>query len=174
MKSHTFWLSETPAIAGSKNWDAAITRVCTWAWVKDKINRKKMLVLNTHFDHIGQQARLESAKLIRKTINSIAGSNAVLLMGDFNSSKQQPPVLELINKTKYKTNLFDTNEQSVQKHYGPAGTFNAFGNKEINDDAIDYIFTTKHFRVLQHATLSQSWQGRFSSDHFPVMAVLSW
>ena len=29
LESQTFWLSETPSVAGSKSWDAAITRIVT-------------------------------------------------------------------------------------------------------------------------------------------------
>jgi endonuclease/exonuclease/phosphatase family metal-dependent hydrolase len=66
----------------------------------------------------------------------------------------------------------DSKKVSKQPHYGPTGTFNAFGPKEIDDEPIDFIFIHNGIRVLQHATLSQSWKGRFSSDHFPVFAVL--
>jgi endonuclease/exonuclease/phosphatase family metal-dependent hydrolase len=66
MESSTFWLSLTPDVPGSKSWDAAITRIVTWAKFKDAISKKIFYVFNTHFDHIGKEARRESAKLLKQ------------------------------------------------------------------------------------------------------------
>ena len=64
LQSETFWLSETPTVAGSKGWDAAITRIVTWAKFRDKKTKKIFFHFNTHFDHMGPIARRESAKMI--------------------------------------------------------------------------------------------------------------
>jgi endonuclease/exonuclease/phosphatase family metal-dependent hydrolase len=69
--------------------------------------------------------------------------------------------------------LIDTKEISQKPHYGPTGTFNAFQSKERDDDPIDYIFLKGKWKVLTHATISQTWGGRFASDHFSVMARIS-
>ena len=68
--------------------------------------------------------------------------------------------------------LTDSKAVSLTGHYGPQGTFNAFGPKEVDDSPIDYIFLKGNWKVLQHAALSQTWGGLFSSDHFPVFARL--
>jgi endonuclease/exonuclease/phosphatase family metal-dependent hydrolase len=62
-KSETFWLSETPEKV-SVGWDASMERICTWAELTCKSNNRKIIVYNTHFDHIGKEARLNSVKLI--------------------------------------------------------------------------------------------------------------
>lgn len=171
LNSGTFWLSQAPDIPGSKNWDAALTRICTWAKLKNKSNGETFLVFNTHFDHVGKVARSESGHLIVHYIDSIARSQPAILMGDLNSTPKEEAVQAILDPANI-CKLVDSKSVSVEKHYGPDGTFNAFKNKETSDDPIDYIFVTSHFRVLKHATLSQSWQGRFSSDHFPVFARL--
>lgn len=172
LESKTFWLSETPTVAGSKSWDAAITRIVTWAKFKDIKTNKTFFVFNTHFDHIGKVARRESAKILLKKINEIAGKNLVIVTGDFNAKPTDEPIEVLLNAAD-PLKLTDTKSISLQPHYGPTGTFNVFGAKEINDEPIDYIFIKNGFKVLKHATLSQTWQGRFSSDHFPVFATLA-
>jgi endonuclease/exonuclease/phosphatase family metal-dependent hydrolase len=68
--------------------------------------------------------------------------------------------------------LTDSKAVSITPHYGPIGTFNGFGPKEKDNQPIDYIFLKGRWRVKKHATLSQTWEGRFASDHFAVMAVL--
>jgi endonuclease/exonuclease/phosphatase family metal-dependent hydrolase len=172
LESSTFWLSLTPAIPGSKSWDAAITRIVTWAKFRDAKTKRTFFVFNTHFDHIGKEARKESARLIKQSVKEIAGSNPVIIMGDFNSKPSDDPI-KLLTDPADKDRLIDTKSISVTPHYGPQGTFNAFTSKETDNEPIDFIFIKGKWKVLQHATISQTWGGRFSSDHFPVFAKLS-
>ena len=169
--SSTFWLSLTPEVPGSKSWDAAITRVVTWAKFRDRNTRKIFFVFNTHFDHIGKIARQESAKMILRTVDSIRGKSPCIVTGDFNSFPEDDPIKILVDKTN-PISLSDTKPLSQTGHYGPEGTFTGFGPKEANNNPIDYIFIKGNWVVEKHATLSQTWGGRFSSDHFPVMARL--
>ena len=170
--SSTFWLSLTPEIAGSKSWDAAITRIVTWAKFKDVASKKTFFVFNTHFDHIGKEARRESAKLLKQKVKEIVGNNPVIVMGDFNSKPSDEPIKVLIDAND-PGKFIDTKAISITPHYGPQGTFNAFTSKETDNEPIDFIFLKGKWKVLQHATLSQTWGGRFSSDHFPVFTKLS-
>lgn len=167
----TFWLSQTPDVAGSKSWDAAITRLVTWARFKDKKTGKEFYAFNTHFDHRGQEARRESARMLLERIHQIAGTMPVVLTGDFNAKPTDEPIKILTNTTAL-IYVKDAKALSRQPHYGPVGTFNAFGPKEVDNEPIDYIFIRNDVQVLRHATLSQTWQGRFSSDHFPVLATV--
>jgi len=172
LDSSTFWLSLTPEIPGSKSWDAAITRIVTWAKFTDLKTRKTFFVFNTHFDHIGKEARRESARLFRQKVKGIAGNSPVVITGDFNSKPSDDPIKILTDSTD-KDKFIDTKALSLTPHYGPQGTFNAFTSKETDNEPIDFIFIKGKWKVLQHATLSQTWGGRFSSDHFPVFAKLS-
>ncbi len=171
LNSSTFWLSQHPDSVGVKGWDAALPRIVTWATFTDRKTGKQFFVFNTHFDHMGEVARKESAKLILQKVNEIAGKVPCIITGDFNAQPQEEPIKILVDKN-HPDHLIDTKEISLQPHYGPEGSFNAFQQKEIHDHPIDHIFIKGKFRVLQHATLSESWQGRFSSDHFPVFAKL--
>ena len=173
LKSETFWLSQTPEVPGSKSWDAAITRVVTWAQMKDRKSGKIFYAFNTHFDHMGKVARAESARLLLQKVKSIAGKSPVVVTGDFNAVPSDEPIMVVVDKSNA-DRLIDTKEVSTTAHYGPTGTFTGFKAKETTNDPIDYIFIKNGFKVLKHATLSQSWQGRFSSDHYPVLAVLQW
>lgn len=172
MQSQTFWLSQTPDVPGSKSWDAAITRVVTWARFKDKKTGTEFFAFNTHFDHRGQEARKESARMLLDRIHKIAGNMPVVLTGDFNAQPADEPIKILTDPTAL-MQVKDTKALSRQPHYGPTGTFNGFGPKEVNNEPIDYIFIRNDVRVLRHATLSQTWQGLFSSDHFPVFATVA-
>jgi len=170
--SSTFWLSLTPETPGSRSWDAAITRIVTWAKFTDVRSKKTFFVFNTHFDHIGQEARRESAKLIKQKVKDIAGVNPVIITGDFNAHPSDEPIKILVDEND-PNKFIDTKAVSTTPHYGPQGTFNGFASKERDNEPIDFIFIKGKWKVLQHATLSQTWGGRFSSDHFPVFAKLS-
>lgn len=171
LKSETFWLSETPTQPGSKSWDAAITRIVTWAQFREKKSGKIFFAFNTHFDHIGQVARKKSAEILLNKVNEIAGRTPAVITGDFNAQPTDEPIRVILDPG---NNLRLTNSMEISStpHYGPSGTFNAFGAKEIHDAPIDYIFLKNKWKVLKHATISQTWQGRFASDHFAVFAVL--
>jgi endonuclease/exonuclease/phosphatase family metal-dependent hydrolase len=171
LQTQTFWLSEQPTVPGSKGWDAAITRIVTWARFKDRKTKKEFFAFNTHFDHMGKIARRESAKLLLKKIKEIAGNHPVVVTGDFNSKPSDEPI-QIIVDDQNPDKLTDTKKICLKPHYGPDGTFNGFQSKELDNKPIDYIFIKNGFKVLKHATLSQTWEGRFSSDHFPVFAII--
>lgn len=171
LQTKTFWLSETPDVPGSKSWDAAITRIVTWIKFRDRKTKKIFFAFNTHFDHIGQVARRESAKILLQKVKEIAGSTPALVTGDFNAKPSDEPVQVIMDPTN-PLHLTDSRQVSLKPHYGPDGTFNGFGQKEKDNEPIDHIFLKGKWKVLNHATLSQTWQGRFASDHFAVMAGL--
>lgn len=171
LSNDMFWLSETTTVAGSKGWDAAITRIVTWAKFKDKRSKKIFFAFNTHFDHMGKTARRESAKLVLQKVKEIAGSTAAVITGDFNAEPADEPIRVIVDKNN-PLRLTDSKELSQTAHYGPTGTFTGFQNKERNDEPIDYIFLKGNWNVLSHATISQTWGGRFASDHFSVTAEL--
>ena len=70
LKTNTFWLSETPEKV-SVGWDASMERICTYALFENVTSKKQFYVFNTHFDHRGMQARVNSAELIYKKIKEI-------------------------------------------------------------------------------------------------------
>ena len=79
LDSNTFWLSQYPDSVGFIGWDGACTRIATWAKLKDKSNGKIFMAINTHFDHVGVEARREGALLIIKRIKEIVGDRQDLV-----------------------------------------------------------------------------------------------
>jgi endonuclease/exonuclease/phosphatase family metal-dependent hydrolase len=171
LSSGMYWLSLTPDVAGSKGWDAALPRIVTWGRFRDRKTKKMFVAFNTHFDHMGKEARRQSAHMVLEKVKAIAGNAPVVFTGDFNAQPTDEPIMIILNKED-PLHLLDSKELSKAPHYGPIGTFNAFKNREIYDQPIDYIFVTKQWTVLTHATISETWEGRFASDHFAVLATL--
>ncbi len=170
--SGTFWLSPTPDTPG-KGWDAAYPRIASWARLKDRKSKRELLVVNTHFDHVGEVARLESARQIRRWIAEHRKRNdAVILLGDFNAPTESPAYRAIVDITGDGTALYDASGMSDSPHFGPRGTFNAFKIEQVPDWPIDHIFVGDDVKVLRHATLTQQYGGRLPSDHYPVLADL--
>ncbi len=160
----TFWLSETPNEI-SKGWDAACNRVCTFALFEDLKSKKSFWVFNTHLDHIGEVARTKGIELILSKIEAVNIQKLpVIFMGDFNSEPNENRIIAL------KKIMKDSRELSVEKPFGPFGTFNNFQYNEPATKQIDYIFLSKNsfFIVNKYAVLTDSKNLRFPSDHFPV------
>jgi endonuclease/exonuclease/phosphatase family metal-dependent hydrolase len=91
LASGHFWLSEHPEQPGIRSWDSAITRMVTWAKLRDRKRDRAFLWLNTHWDHVGAQSRIESAKLIRRWLTVHATNTPVIVTGDFNSHEDALP-----------------------------------------------------------------------------------
>lgn len=166
LESNTFWLSDTPD-KPSKGWDAALPRVATWAKLEDRLTGKVFFVFNSHFDHMGQKAREESARLLIRKVKELCSGATAIIMGDFNAKPEETPVQLFLQA------WTDCKPASITPHFGPDATFNGFGPSEIEGMRIDYIFrNTPAVQVLKHATISQTWGGRFASDHHAVYALL--
>ncbi|MBI9042090.1 endonuclease/exonuclease/phosphatase family protein [Lutibacter sp.] len=168
IETATFWLSETPDEI-SKGWDAAYNRVCSYALLKDKKTKYKIWVFNTHLDHIGEEARTKGIELIMTKIKTLNTNNyPVIFMGDFNSD---PATERIINLKKI---MNECREVSIEKPFGPSGTFNGFKHNEPVTQLIDYIFISKNNKIVvdKYAILSDSKDLKYPSDHLPVFVKL--
>jgi endonuclease/exonuclease/phosphatase family metal-dependent hydrolase len=178
VSSGTFWLSLTPDKPGSKGWDAALPRVCTWAHVRSRHSgRGDFLAASTHFDHRGQQARLESAKVIREQLAQIQKakkiSGGLILMGDFNCTERDAPYAALLGKDEKAATTpawIDAYHADKIVREGPNSTWNGF--KEIvPGQRIDFIFCLG-LRPQRHEIIDARIGDRFLSDHLPVLLVV--
>jgi endonuclease/exonuclease/phosphatase family metal-dependent hydrolase len=168
LKSGDFWLSPTPEKPGP-GWDARLNRICSWLQLEDLKTKKKFFFFNTHFDHQGMEARRQSAKLILEKMKTLAGNNPVILTGDFNGDHTSEWYQALANSNQ----VTDTYKLAANP-YVNNGSFNNFGHNLQHNSIIDHIFITKPLKVEKWGVLTDSYHGKYPSDHFPVMTVLSW
>jgi len=165
LKAATFWLSETPK-KPSIGWDAALNRITTVGVFTMVNSNKKMVVYNSHFDHIGKKARENSVNVILNHIKENNFSkNAIVVMGDFNAVPTDTPI-KLLSK-----NLDDSfNAFPVKK---PLGTFNAFELNSKLIKRIDYIFT-KNIDVVEYKHIHKKLPNRlWPSDHLPIFISIN-
>lgn len=163
--SGTFWLSPTPDVTGSVGWDAALTRVCTWATLRERSSERSLTVWNVHLDHRGQEARRRSAELVAQRLATQPGPHVVL--GDFNAGEGSPPLQAL-----HAAGLRDT-FRDLHPDARAVGTFHAFGGK-TDGDKIDYLLASPGLVSERAAILSAPGpNGRWPSDHHGVVATLA-
>jgi endonuclease/exonuclease/phosphatase family metal-dependent hydrolase len=172
LQQGTFWLSETPDLAGSRSWDAALPRIVTWGRLRDRRSGAAFYLFNTHFDHRGETARRESAGLLLRKVAEIAGrAGPVIVTGDFNATPDSDPyrVLTSPGPPGEHSGLVDALLASERPHHGPTSSWNAFKAIEAGR-RIDFVLVRPPVAVLQHGILSDTFDGRFPSDHLPVVA----
>lgn len=170
--SGTFWLSPTPTVP-SKGWDAAYSRVATWAHLVRKSDGRRFLAINTHLDNEGKQARLEGAQQISRWIaaNRVPGE-LVVVTGDFNTTPDSPPVQAL---TLAPLSLRDARTISKTPPVGPEGTWDDFRVVPLPQDEmrIDFVLVDPKIDVERYGVLAWHFDGpRVASDHFSVVADL--
>jgi endonuclease/exonuclease/phosphatase family metal-dependent hydrolase len=168
----TIWLSPTPDKAGSKGWDAALPRIASWVKLEDRQSKGTFVVINTHFDHRGDQAQVESARMLVALVRNCFSDSAVILTGDFNSRPLSRPY-QVLTEADGQTPpaFFDSYAHSLRKPEGPISTMNGFRAIAANR-RIDFIFTTKTVKTQAVRILDDQRAGRFPSDHLPVVATL--
>ena len=169
LEQGNFWLSETPEVP-SAGWDANIKRIVSWAEFQDKYSGKIFLHVNTHYDHQGTEARLNSSKLLKQKVSELNQKNLpVILTGDFNMIPSSTPYKVLTEETDPQ-HFQDAKLQSLSFPHGPNSTWSGFSFPGMGLRRIDYIFSKGEVAILNYATLSESWSGKYPSDHLPVMA----
>ncbi len=164
LETSMFWLSEDSDQPGSKGWDAALPRIATTAHLIDKRTEMEFLIINTHFDHRGQHARLHSAELLSESVKEL--EIPVLLLGDLNVTPDSEAYHTLVESEI----LRDSRITAVTSPLGPEGTFSGFTKQGNLDEAprIDYIFASDHFKVRTYEAVVSEKNGRYVSDHLPV------
>lgn len=160
LDSGTFWLSETPDEV-SIGWDAACKRICTWAVLQNRLTGETYVHLNSHFDHVSETARRNSAKLIISFIEENFSGFNVVFTADLNSS---PATAAYITMTSL---LEDTRLTALEAKEFP--TFPSIGGG-VNGSYIDHILVSPGTEVLSYRTVTSGIDGRYVSDHYPIYA----
>ncbi len=160
-----FWLSETPDKEASIGWDARMPRIATWAKFRNRSSKREIYVYNTHYSHVSENARVRSSKLIKQDLDNRAKASPVILMGDFNAVEESEAI------TTFSSTLTDT--YRLLNKTAPGET--AFGWRPHivgTGKRIDYIFASNAFSVLYANVIDRPVDGRYPSDHNPVVALL--
>ena len=168
-----WWLSPTPEKVGSKGWDAALPRIVTWARLKDRPSGVTFLFYNTHWDHMGNVARVESGKLMRKLIEDARGDSnqPVIVTGDFNSTEETEQYRTLTGADGNGLKLIDAYRTVHPQRKPDEASFNGFKGTR-NGLRIDWVLHSPEWIAKGAAIDRTEKNGRTPSDHYPLTAEL--
>jgi len=163
-ESGHFWLSETPE-EESIGWGACCLRNCCWVRLYDKQAQRELIVVNTHLDHISEQARINGIDLICRFIRKrFSAEMPLVLMGDFNAVPGTPTVQAA------DALLTDARRAAGISEF--AQTFHGFGKEE--GCCIDYIYLSSHLGCSQFELVKKTKGKTIQSDHYGLCAELVW
>lgn len=161
----SFWLSETPAVPGSRYPDQSdCPRTCTDAVLLEEASGQVFRVMNTHLDHVGKEARERALRqiLCRMETETFFHDAPVILAGDFNA---EPGSEEMA--------LLAESPDLVQITREIGGTWHDFG-REKRPKQIDYIVLRGGVACDGIRKWTQQENGVWLSDHYPISADLRW
>jgi endonuclease/exonuclease/phosphatase family metal-dependent hydrolase len=163
-----FWLSGTPNIIGSSTWGNSNRRMVTWVRFIDRRTSKEFYLFNTHFDHQIQTAREKGAELVRERVAALNTPLPVLLTGDFNAGADNKAHQILVSDGFF----VDTWDRAKERLGEGLGTFNGFKEVPTNNTRIDWILARGDVEVDREEIVTFSSNGRFPSDHCPLLGTL--
>lgn len=161
-----FWLSETPGVPGSQSWKSSLPRMASWAVFRSA--GKRFLVLNTHFDHRSEEARVGAARLVLFKLAELAKGMPCVVMGDFNASPGSEAYRIL---TQGDPALRDARVIAKERQ-GSEGTYHGWTGQSSESARIDWILVSQGIEVNKIWTVDLQDNGRYPSDHFPTAAQI--
>lgn len=164
-----YWLSATPDEIGSRSWGNTIPRMVTWVRFRDRVADRDFVLVNTHFDHQSQPARDSSAALIMRQSERWGPNVPVILTGDFNAAAGENPVHALLTGAAGFTDTW-----MAAGGADTLGTYHAYRGVDAARGVrrIDWILVRGPVTTLSTAILTDRHDGRYPSDHFPVVATV--
>jgi endonuclease/exonuclease/phosphatase family metal-dependent hydrolase len=168
LDSEIRWLSESGE-PRSVGWDAKYPRVVTMAEIRHQ-DGQHLTVCNTHFDHVGERARRESARLIRERVDAAPSDRPVVVLGDFNADPGSAPY-ETLTGPDFERELRDARTLATETQ-GPETTFTEF-ESVADGETIDHVFVTTGLDVSRFSVDPTQVDGEFPSDHLPVAVTLT-
>lgn len=172
LDSNTFWLSQYPDSVGFIGWDGACCRIATWAKLKDKQTGKVFMAVNTHFDHVGVEARKNGALLIIEKIKEIVGDQPAVLTGDFNVTDASDAYATIVSNEF----VLKDAHKIAKTVEGVDHTFHGFGKIPAEKcEKIDFIFVTPQIQVERSFVPAnvEGQPGKNLSDHNPQVVKVA-
>ncbi len=170
-------LSDTDQVVGSRFLDQSICpRSYHLLRLRDKETRKQFFVINTHFDHEGEGARLEAAKQIIARIKDLEKRDNQ----EYIAYKRDSEIIPLIfcgdlNEDKDAAGVQYLENSKIIKDITPNLDFSYHGFKpeeEKENTRIDFIYITEGIEVEKSsAEIIESYKDRLISDHRFIAAT---
>ncbi len=162
--SGTIWLSDTPDTPYTKYEDSGCTRIATWATLKMKDTDKIYTHINTHLDHVSDEARVLQVKVLNGKIRELSEKGyPVICTGDFNAEEKSVVYEEMLTTLKDSKYLAAESEDTH--------TYHDYENSDVLS-VIDFIFVPEKTKVARYKVIDELVSGMFASDHYGISVDL--
>lgn len=171
----TFWLCDEPDVPGTRHPNAACARIASWVILQDtQANDRRLCVINTHWDHVGVEARQLAARLVPTRAAELAKEMPLVLMGDMNAAEDSSEIAQLLSgDLREGVSLVDAYRIVHPERDPNEATFHGF-TPRTKGVRIDYVFHTPEFAPKGAEIVRTSNEGRYPSDHHPVVIEYVW
>ena len=164
LDSGTIWLSDTPEVKYTKYEESGCTRIATWVVLENKETGEAFVHINTHLDHMSDNARVMQVKVLSNKIAELKEAGyPIVCTGDFNA---QPTT------TVYATvmeSLIDS--KAIATNSDDGLTAHGYGkNEDYSAGPIDYVFVSENVEVDTYKIIRNTAKDMYPSDHYPVVA----
>lgn len=163
LNSGDIWLSETPKEPGSKSFDSAFPRLCTWAHLRCLHTQQEFCMANMHLDHEKVHTRFAQAKVFT---NEVPYDFPLIVTGDFNSCPETDVYKHMLETL----DLIDPWRVLEKKEMSSHHRFN--GDTE-SGCRIDWMLHSDHFKCSGIDLDTNHVNGIYPSDHFILNATMS-
>lgn len=163
IREETFWLSDTPYLAGSMDVEDGFPRICTMVELLDQFNQISFRMLNVHFSYRSVRNRQQNTTTLLNFYQSYQQQKPLptLLVGDFNADRNDPLHQRILD-----AGFHDSIQQTQVKRLN---TYHEFKG-EPGLSAIDFIYGNSTIQFISHRLLKEKQSGRYASDHYAVVA----
>lgn len=159
----TLWLSPTPELPRSKFLKSQFPRIVTYAYLKDETTDEIFTVFNTHLDSNFASIRSLQAEVLASIIVEREKGDFSILTGDFNSTSKEDALSIL-----YKTGMKDLVEDRI------GSTLRGkLGSLRMHELPIDHVFVSRNITVTNVKKITDSYEGIYPSDHYPVICYIN-
>lgn len=168
----TFWFSDTPDVPGTRDWGNIPPRICSWVHLREKGEATGFYVYNLHLDAFSQNSREKSVRLLAKRVAARRTKDPFIVMGDYNMELHNPAMM-FLQKFNYQSpypKMVDA-WLSVHPYRSETSTRQSFKGR-VPGSQIDHIQICENASVLEAKIDSREINGRYGSDHFPVVAKI--
>lgn len=134
-------------------------RICGWLLLQEAKTGKEFLYMNVHYG-FGDEGQVENARQILSHAVSM-GSYPVIVAGDFNLQPGTPGYQAMAE------NFTDANKATADLQIN---TYHGYDKHPAR--LLDYCFVNDAVKAKDYCVLTQTFEGKYPSDHYPIAIEL--
>ena len=164
-----FWLSSTPDIKYSNDFNNFFPRMCTWASLK-KLDSEDYIFFNIHLDHVNMDAHLPCMKVVIEESEKILKDNLkpkFMFIGGCFYCEENDPILDLLKNNGYKEIIFENTFHDFTGNADRHWDYMFYKDLNINDNK---EIKLNKVNVLKNEAIIDKEKNMYVSDHYPINA----